>query len=152
MQLLIDAGFLSCLLGIAWWDWRTGLIPDEMLGILVILGVIRIIAEDEAAGTLLLGASLAGGAFLLLRWASHGGIGWGDVKFACVLGLWMKGSLLFLAIWLAFLLGGIVGMIMLGRHHPGQEKVPFAPFLSLGTIVSFLYGSEIIATYWGLML
>ena len=97
-----------------------------------------------------LGAGLLGGViFLLIVVASKGkGMGGGDIKYAAVLGFVLGIASLSLALFIAFLTGAAVGIILIlvGRKRFGQT-VPFGPFLSLGAFIALLWGQQIIDWY-----
>ena len=83
-------------------------------------------------------AVVAGSAWLgfLLLLNLGGGMGMGDVKLAGVLGLCL-GSVGFIpavaGMVLAFLFGGIAGVLVLARRVGGtQTRIPFGPFLLAG--------------------
>ncbi len=100
--------------------------------------------------------ALVGGAiglvlFLLVVLVSRGGMGWGDVKMAALIGLVTGFPLIFVALLLAVLAGGLVaGLLLALKIKRRREAVPFAPFLSLATIVTLLWGSDILSWYLGL--
>ena len=89
--------------------------------------------------------------FLLVVLISRGGMGWGDVKLAALIGLVTGFPLIFVALLLAVIVGGLVAGILLAlKLRRRKETIPFAPFLSLATIVTLLWGSDILSWYLGL--
>lgn len=72
-------------------------------------------------------------------------MGFGDVKFAGLLGAWLGFNGFLLALVAAALVGSIVGIFM------GQRRIPFGPFLSLGGVVALLFGAEIWQWYFSLL-
>lgn len=72
-------------------------------------------------------------------------MGFGDVKFAGLLGAWLGFNGFLLALVVAALVGSIVGIFM------GRRRIPFGPFLSLGGAVALLFGAEIWQWYLGLL-
>lgn len=97
-------------------------------------------------------ALAAGGFFWLLRLVSKGGMGWGDVKYAAVLGLWLGSRGMVTALALALLLGGCAASVMLLRGQDKGDALPFGPFLSLGAYVSYIGSDSLWMWYEGLML
>ena len=88
--------------------------------------------------------------FLLIVIISGGGMGWGDVKMAALIGL-VTGYLVFVALFLGIIFGGLVaGTLLLFRIRKRKESIPFAPFLSLATMVTLLFGGNILNWYLGL--
>jgi leader peptidase (prepilin peptidase) / N-methyltransferase len=72
------------------------------------------------------------------------GMGFGDVKLAFLIGLILGFPRVVIALYLAFLTGALVGviLILIGKKR-FKEAVPFGPFLAVGTIVSLFWGKEI---------
>lgn len=112
----------------------------------LVLVVLMSVSGDESGRirSAFLGALLAFGVLLIAHLISPQGMGFGDVKFAAVLGL-MVGfqassavDVVILVLWL-FLVGfaaGTVGglglLVIRGRNQP----FPFGPFLAFGTLVT----------------
>jgi len=88
--------------------------------------------------------------FLLIVIISRGGMGWGDVKMAALIGI-VTGYLVFVALFLAVILGGLVAVgLLLFKLRKRKEGIPFAPYLSLGAMITLLFGSSIVNWYLGL--
>jgi leader peptidase (prepilin peptidase)/N-methyltransferase len=103
----------------------------------------------------ILEAAIGGGIglmlFFLVAIVSRGGMGWGDVKMAALIGLVTGFPLIFVALLLAVIAGGLVsGLLLALKIRRRREAIPFAPFLSLATIVTLLWGSNILSWYLGL--
>ena len=97
------------------------------------------------------GGGIGLGLFLLIVLISKGGMGWGDVKMAALIGLVTGFPLVFVALLLAVVVGGLVaGILLLLKIKRRKEAIPFGPFLSLATIVTLLWGNNIINWYLGL--
>ena len=79
------------------------------------------------------------------------GIGFGDVKLAGLIGLVTGSRLVLVALLIGIILGGLTGVILLVlKVKNRKEPIPFGPFLSLATIVTLLWGSDILNWYLGL--
>jgi len=90
--------------------------------------------------------------FLVIALASRGGMGWGDVKLAALVGLATGFPLVFVAVIMAALLGGVVAVVLLATKKRGRKQaIPFGPFLSVAALVTLLWGSGILYWYLGLM-
>ena len=90
--------------------------------------------------------------FLIIVLLTRGrGMGEGYVVLGFLIGMVLGLKESILAIFLAFLIGAIISvfLITLGKKHFGQT-IPFAPFLSLGFLISLFWAKEIIN--WYLML
>ena len=99
-----------------------------------------------------LGGGIGFAIFLLLAIVSRGGMGWGDVKLAALIGLATGFPLVFFSIVLGAVLGGIVAVAMvIAKKRTFKETLPFGPFLAVATMVTLLWGSSILQWYIGLM-
>lgn len=81
--------------------------------------------------------------FLFLFLATKGrGMGFGDVKFAIWMGLFLGFPRVVEALYIAFLTGAIVSLILvvIGRKKFFGGSIPFGPFLVIGTCVSLFWG------------
>jgi leader peptidase (prepilin peptidase)/N-methyltransferase len=75
-------------------------------------------------------------------------MGLGDVKLAALIGLATGFGEVLVAILGGIILGGIVAVILLAfRIKKRKEAIPFGPFLSLATIVTLLWGTNILNWY-----
>jgi len=90
--------------------------------------------------------------FLLIALISRGGMGWGDVKLAALIGLATGFPLVFVAIIMAAILGGIVAVaLMIAKKRNRRQTIPFGPFLAVAAMITLLWGSNILNWYLGLM-
>jgi leader peptidase (prepilin peptidase)/N-methyltransferase len=97
------------------------------------------------------GGGIGLGIFLLIVLLSRGGMGWGDVKMAAFIGLVLGYPLVFVALLLAVITGGLVAALMLMlRVKSRKQSIAFGPFLSLGTMVTLLWGADMLDWYLGL--
>jgi leader peptidase (prepilin peptidase)/N-methyltransferase len=99
-----------------------------------------------------LGGGIGFAIFLLIAIASRGGMGWGDVKLAALIGLATGFPLVFFSIIMGAILGGIVAVaLVIAKKRKRRETIPFGPFLALATMITLLWGSNILSWYLGLM-
>jgi len=124
-------------------DLKTYRIPDTLL---VFFALFMIIAEWDQLYTLILiriaAAMLSGFLFAIILFHSKG-IGFGDVKFAAVLGYLLGYEGLVHAFFITAVLGIIIyltGIVLF--HWPKTTKIPFAPFMSAGAIMSITGGMQ----------
>jgi leader peptidase (prepilin peptidase) / N-methyltransferase len=88
--------------------------------------------------------------FLLIVILSKGGMGWGDVKLAALIGLAGGFPLVVACLIVAAILGGVVAVVLLASKKRGRrEAIPFGPFLSLATFITLLWSNEILRWYMG---
>jgi leader peptidase (prepilin peptidase)/N-methyltransferase len=84
--------------------------------------------------------------------ASRGGMGWGDVKLALLIGLATGFPQVFLALIMGAILGGVVAVaLVIARRKKRREAIPFGPFLAVAAMVTLVWGSNILSWYLGLM-
>jgi len=103
-------------------------------------------------------AALGGGVGLVLFWLiafiSGGGMGWGDVKLAALIGLACGFPLVLVALVLGALLGGLAAAVLLlvkKRQWGKKQTIPFGPSLAVGAMVTIIWGVEISDWYLGLV-
>ena len=99
-----------------------------------------------------IGGAIGFAIFLLIAIVSRGGMGWGDVKLVALIGLATGFPLVFLAIIMGAILGGIVAVtLMIVKRKKFKETIPFGPFLALSAMITLLWGSNILSWYLRLM-
>lgn len=77
------------------------------------------------------------------------GMGEGDIEMAAVCGLFLGVKGILLGLFLAIIIGGIVGIIiLLFKLKKAKEKIAFGPFIAVGSLISMLWGVEILKSYW----
>ncbi len=96
----------------------------------------------------LIGGTIFAAPLLLIALFYKNGMGWGDVKMAGLIGLATGFPSVLVAMFIAFLSGGLTALFLLLFHLKGRrEVIPFAPFLSLGAFVTLLWGQDLIIWY-----
>jgi leader peptidase (prepilin peptidase)/N-methyltransferase len=127
------------------------IVPSYAVGA-VLLGLAGVLAQDWQA---LLGAGIGAiglfGLYLGLALAKPGGMGFGDVKLAALLGLYL-GFIglpqLAVGVLAAFLLGGAVGVaLVVSRRATRRTAIPFGPWMIAGAWVGILAGGPIVEGY-----
>ncbi len=79
------------------------------------------------------------------------GMGLGDAKLVAVMGLYL-GAAVVPAVFIAFILGTVIGIAIIMRKGMSQGRktaVPFGPFLAIGALVGILAGNELVSAYVG---
>jgi leader peptidase (prepilin peptidase)/N-methyltransferase len=89
--------------------------------------------------------------FLLIAIISRGGMGFGDVKLAALIGLATGFPMVIVALIMGMILGGLVAVILLGfKIKKRKEAMPFGPFLAVAAIAALLWGGDILNWYMGI--
>ncbi len=146
---------LAAMIALAVYDIRWYLLPDKMLLPLIIPASALALANGVINHSLqpvvgpIAAALLFGGFFYSLAAVSKGKwMGGGDIKLAFVMGLILGLQKTALAMLLAFNSAAIVGVfLILLKIKKRRDYIPFGPFLIAGTIIAYLYGTEIINWY-----
>ncbi len=98
-----------------------------------------------------LGGVLAWGLLFAIHMASPRGMGFGDVRLAGLIGMllgWLSIGHVLLGLFLAFLAAAVVGVgLMVSGVRGRKDRVPFGPFLALGTITTVFVGTPILSWY-----
>ena len=98
----------------------------------------------------LLGGLLGFGLLFLLAYLYPVGMGMGDVKLMAFVGLVVGFPHILLALFLSFVLGGLIsGILFAARRIGRRDPIAFAPFIALGTITTLFYGEHIIRWWSG---
>lgn len=115
--------------------------------LLIVAGLLG--GQPERVLTSLLGGGVMFGVYLLLALVYPGGMGFGDVKLAGVLGLylgWLGWGSLAVGAFGAFLLGGLFSLVLiLTRKADRKSGIPFGPWMLAGAWLG-IFGGEAIAT------
>lgn len=151
---------LILLVALIVYDLRWMLLPNRLMVPLVALAVLQLILF-LASGLPpavwfvgpLSGALSAAGAFYLIFWLSKGAwMGGGDVKLVFIMGLILGFKLTVLALFLAFLLGAVISLVLLGiKLRTRKDLIPFGPFLIVGLIIARIAGQPIVDWYLGVV-
>lgn len=144
---IIDFCIYSWLIFIAVVDVKRFIVSNKSILILSGLICIRLfLCNTQIEFTnimygIMISAIIFGGLFFVGR----GFIGGGDVKLALILSLWLGTINTVIAIYIAFILGGIIGVFCLLFHLKSRkDKLPFVPMLVLGAIIAHTLGQNII--------
>jgi leader peptidase (prepilin peptidase)/N-methyltransferase len=152
-ELAVTAFFSSLLIVIMVIDLERGLILNKLVYPGMVIALIVSIFLPPHIAKAAIGGGIGFGLFILIALISRGGMGWGDVKLATLLGLVTGFPLVFIALLLAIIFGGLVAIVLLMLKIRGRkEPIPFGPFLSLSIIVTMLWGNNILDWYLNLNL
>jgi leader peptidase (prepilin peptidase)/N-methyltransferase len=151
--------FASILIMISVTDIREMLIPNRIVySGMLLLALIRLFIHPLPlmnygigffiGGGILLGISVIG--TIILR---KEGMGGGDLKLFALVGLVLGIKLTLLSIFVSSLLGTLFGvaMMVIGRYERGKP-IPFGPFIAAGSMISYLWGNQIVQWYLDVVL
>ena len=145
--------YLCILLLILIIDFEHKIIPDlfTFLGITVIL-IYLLLTDNPLIFTNILAGFIPSFLLLLIHFVTRGrGMGLGDVKFAIFGGMIMGLRLNIIWLFLAFLTGGVTGIILiLGKRAGLKDQIAFGPFLVISIALTLIFGDKLLI-YMGLI-
>ena len=107
----------------------------------------RGIAEGAA------GAVIAFGVLFVINFVYPKGMGFGDVRLAGLLGLflgWIELPVVAVGLFFGFLLASIIGVGLIATGiKTRKDKVPFGPFLAAGALLAVFVGPQVMDLYLG---
>jgi leader peptidase (prepilin peptidase)/N-methyltransferase len=127
-------------------------VPALAVGLVLVTTISVAESSSDRIRFAFFGALLAFAVLLIAHLISPQGMGFGDVKFASLLGLmvgWQADSIaevLLLVLWLFLIgfaigtVGGLAFMVLRGRNQP----FPFGPFLALGTLITVVFSQSLV--------
>lgn len=128
-------------------DFKEQILYDEISLAMLVAGV-AYVGVHQGIMVALVGAGAVGGLFFLLFGFCHGGMGFGDVKLAVVLGAWLGWRQGLLSLLLALCLGSIVGLALMAfAGKDRKDAIPFGPYMCLSGALMLTYGRELLAWY-----
>lgn len=154
----------SVLIAILVYDWLYMEIPTAVLwsgvGLAVAFNLFSDWSNSLAGGGILEGATYSGTLaaflaflffFLLASKSKEKWMGMGDALLVILLGLILGWPEILLALFAAFFIGSIYGIIMIGlKKKKMKSQVPFAPFLIAGSFITLFFYAAITNWYFGL--
>lgn len=145
--------FVASLVVLTFVDLDHQIILDEVLVVMTAAGAAYVLLHTGNWWDALYGTLFAGGLMLLIFILSRGGMGAGDVKLSFVLGLWLGLKASVVCLMLAFVTGGVIGVLLLATGiKKRRDPIPFGPFLCIGAYISLLFSPYIIYYYWSLFI
>lgn len=146
--------FFAALLAIAVIDLQLQIIPNRIVypaifASVPLLAVAALAGDDwDRFVRALVSGAVAWLVLLGIHLVQPGGMGFGDVRLSFLLGLflgWIDYGHALMGIFLGFLLGAVVGLILVGlRIRSRTDHVPFGPFLAAGAAITILVGGPLV--------
>ena len=145
-------------------DLRTRRIPNWLVGPFAVAGLLASAIQSGWHGLAHSIGGMALGLALLGVLALKGGMGMGDVKLCAAIGAWIWSQQLLFALLLTGIAGGVIALVWLiangslgdmlrviwrrlvptgepvsedGSENPFLRKMPYAPAIAIGTLISF---------------
>jgi len=148
--------FFTSLVAISVIDFDRQIIPNRIVYPTIFMSVPLLAVAALAQGEwnhfrhALIGAALAWGALLVIHLISPAGMGFGDVRLAFVLGLflgWISLAHVVSGLFLGVLLLSALGVVLwVLRIRSLQDHMAFGPFLAAGAALAVFVGP--VATRW----
>jgi leader peptidase (prepilin peptidase)/N-methyltransferase len=154
---LICMVFVSAMIVITFIDLDFQIIPDSItlpgIGIGLICSIFVLLDpynRSDSIGIInsVTGVLIGGGSFYLIAVLSRGGMGGGDIKMMGMVGAFLGWKGVLMTTFVASLTGSVIGIFLMVLKGKGRKaKVPFGPFLALGSLISLFWGQELLRLY-----
>ena len=150
---VFTALFLLLLVACASADINKGIVPDLLIILIAVLGVISftVVEGFTAQGFInhLIAAVSVSVPMLVLALIIKGAFGGGDIKLVAAAGLYLGLSLVIAGALMAFLLSGLYGIyLLLFKKAKAKSRIKLAPFLAYGLAVAALFGEVIVVMFF----
>jgi leader peptidase (prepilin peptidase)/N-methyltransferase len=157
----LPAYLLVATLGVAmaYVDLRIHRLPDRLTaaafggGTVLLTAAATTTGQWGSLGRALLGAAATTAFYLVLALARPADLGLGDVKLAATVGLvlgWVGWSAVVTGTLLAFVLGGLTGLVLMAAGRAGRRTaIPFGPPMLAGALLAVLWSRPLVDAYLG---
>ncbi|MDW7740190.1 MAG: prepilin peptidase [Bacillota bacterium] len=116
------------------------------------LNVPEYIMPDRPLSDAFFGLLVGGVIMLLIILVSRGGMGAGDMKLMLMIGCYVGLRGTAVVLMLGFVFGALVGVaFMIMKKLTRKDALPFAPYLSLASLINVFWGEQIWSWYINLM-
>lgn len=142
-------------------DVDTHRLPDKIvlpsyLVAALLLGVSSLlVGQSSQLATAAIGGATMFAFYALLAFLRPGGMGFGDVKLAGLLGLylgWLGWGALTVGAFAAFLFGGVYGVVLLATRRANRKSgIPFGPWMLAGAWFGIFFGNGVWSAYLSLI-
>ncbi|HEX76108.1 MAG TPA: prepilin peptidase [Dehalococcoidia bacterium] len=133
-------------------DLEHGILPNRIVYPGMVIALIMAVVAEPGIKNAAIGGGIGLGLLLIPALVYRGGMGWGDVKLAGLVGLVTGFPLVFVAIFLAIISGGLIaGILLLLKLKRRKEAIAFGPFLSLAAMATLFWGNSLLGWYLGFL-
>ena len=143
-------GYAAFLIGIACYDVRWHRIPNVAVYPAIVVAIaVAFVRPDGAWWSFLLSGLGAAAFFVVLGTVGGDAMGGGDAKLAALIGLVAGFPAVLVALFVAFALGAVAGLILMAIGRIGRrDPLPFAPALAVGAATAALAGRQVAGLLW----
>ena len=129
-------------------DWLSKNIYFDHLELSLAAMMLFLILSNRLSINILYGAAIFGGFFLFLRiigWYIYKreAVGMGDIQLGIILGMPLVWQDIVLTLYITFISASFVGLYLLYQKQQKNAEIALIPFISLGFMISLLYGPQI---------
>ena len=119
----------------------------------LLVGAAAVKGDGRGIAEAVAGAAIFFGVLFVIHFISPRGMGFGDVRLAGLLGLflgWVQLPVVAVGFMLSFALASVVGIgLMIAGRKGRKDRVPFGPFLAAGSLLAIWLGIPILDAYLG---
>jgi leader peptidase (prepilin peptidase)/N-methyltransferase len=148
--------FCAAMIALAFIDFDTQLLPDDLTLPLLWVGLIfNIVGTYANLGSAVVGAIGGYLSLWLVYWGfklatGKEGMGYGDFKLLAAIGAWLGWQVLPLTILLSSFVGALIGIgLIVFTRHGKNVPIPFGPYLAIAGIIAMFWGKPLTHAYLG---
>jgi len=143
---LVIIGYLLIIVSLI--DWLSKNVYLDHLALLLGTMIVFLTFLNELSISILFGSAIFGGFFLFLRITGsyiykREAVGIGDIQLGGILGMPLIWQDIVLTLYITFISASFVGLYLLYQKKQRNVEIALIPFISLGFMVSLLYGPQI---------
>jgi leader peptidase (prepilin peptidase) / N-methyltransferase len=150
VRAFVASFFCVCLVAVSATDLRARIIPNVIVVPATVIVLVAMTLSEPSVQWI--AGSLGASGFLLAAVIAYPkGMGLGDVKLAALMGAAL-GWYVPIALMGGMIFAMVPSIILLARHGAAARKmkIPFGPFLALGSVVALFFGEPVADAYLGL--
>ena len=151
VRMILYCASFTLLLILSVIDWKIYTIPPWINICIFVLGAMQLVTDFKEWHSYIIGFFVVSGFLCLLYWWSDGSwIGGGDIKLMAAAGLLLGWKLILVAFVAGCALGSVIHVSMMAMSK-GERMLAFGPYLSLGIVVSMIWGEQLAGWYLSLI-